>query len=331
MESATVLGTGLTLLTILSIGLTFLLYQLVKQQGRLLLRLDQVERRLGMDPSESIDRESIRLQARASSGLPVGTRLPAFEEFRGRKVLLVNWSARCGYCDLIAPDLEALEPDLEKVGVRLILQETPIEAFDGLGTPVAYLVDEEGRTAHPLAIGADQVLDLAREAAPKAALKKLPLSASRIERDGLKPGTPAPVFTLPDIHGGTVSLDQYRGRKTLLVFSDPHCGPCEQLAPELRRLHDQHRSNGLSVMMIGRGDPEENRRKAEEYGLEFPIILQRKWEVSRQYGIFATPVGFLIDENGKITREVARGTEEILALASLDSALGKEALGGRTL
>lgn len=327
MDSATVLGTGLALLTILSIGLTLLLYQLVKQQGRLLLRLDQVERRLGIDPSESIARESIRLQARNSSGLPVGSLLPDFEGHRGRKVLLVNWSERCGYCEQIASDLTTLEPLLETAGVRLILQETAIEAFHDVGTPVAYLIDEDGRTASPLAVGADQVLDLAREAVPKAALKKLPLSASRIERNGLKPGTPAPLFTLPDLHGGTRSLDQFRGRKTLLVFSDPHCGPCEQLAPELRRLHEDHRSNGLAVMMIGRGEPEENRRKAEEFGLQFPIVLQRRWEVSRQYGIFATPVGFLIDEDGVVEREVARGMREILALASV----GKEVSHGRAV
>ena len=331
MESATVLGTGMALLAILSIGLTALLYQLVKQQGRLLLRLDQVERQLGIDPSRSIDRESIRLRARTSSGLPVGTLLPDFEEHRGRKVLLVNWSPRCGYCDLIAPDLEALAPDLEKAGVRLILQETPIEVFDGLGTPVAYLVDEEGRTERPLAVGSDQVLDLARKALPKTALKKLPLSASRIERDGLKPGTTAPVFTLPDIHGGTVSLDQYRGRKVLLVFSDPHCEPCEQLGPQLQRIHDQHRDNGLAVMMIGRGEPEEHRRKAEQQGFEFPVALQRKWEISREYGIFATPVGFLIDENGVIARGVAKGNDEILTLASLVPAFGQGARYGRSV
>lgn len=353
MASATVLGTGMALLTILVISLTAFLYQLIKQQGRLLLRLDQVERRLGIDPAQSIDRESVRLQARNPAGLPVGTLLPDFElpaldgktvswkEFRGRKVLLVNWSARCGFCDRIAPDLAGLEPGLEKAGIRLLLLSSgtaeaereaaaehglrspillqkpgaPIEAFQDLGTPVAYLLDEDGKTARPLAIGSDQVLDLAREVLPKASLKKLPLSESRIERDGLKPGTPAPAFALPDVHGGTVSLDQYRGRKVLLVFSDPHCGPCEAIAPELRRIHDQHRGNGLSVVMIGRGEPGENRRKAEEYRLDFPIALQRKWEISRQYGIFATPAGFLIDENGVIAEDLARGSEQIVSLA----------------
>jgi thiol-disulfide isomerase/thioredoxin len=101
----------------------------------------------------------------------------------------------------------------------------------------------------------------------------------------------------------------------LLVFSDPHCGPCDRLAPDLARLHREHRDNGLAVIMIGRGDPEENRLKAEAHGFEFPVALQRQWELSKEYGIFSTPVGFLINPDGRIARGVARGASEIMALA----------------
>ena len=72
-------------------------------------------------------------------------------------------------------------------------------------------------------------------AGPVPGLRTRPLSESRIVRDGLKAGTPAPGFSLPDIHGGTVSLNQFRGRKVLLVFSDPQCGPCDVLATKLAR------------------------------------------------------------------------------------------------
>ena len=67
--------------------------------------------------------------------------------------------------------------------------------------------------------------------------------------------------------------------------------------------------------MVGRGDVEENRRKAQEHGLEFPVVLQKKWELSRRYGIFATPVGFLVSEDGVIKKDVAIGSEAILELA----------------
>ena len=98
----------------------------------------------------------------------------------------------------------------------------------------------------------------------------------------------------------------------MLVFSDPHCGPCNLFAPELVRIH-QERSD-LSIIYVGRGDAQENRRKAEEHGFGFPVVLQKRWELSKQYGIFATPVAFWIDAEGVIAQPVAQGGAEILAL-----------------
>ena len=152
-------------------------------------------------------------------------------------------------------------------------------------------------------------------AGPVLGLRTRPLSESRIVRDGPKAGTPAPGFSLPDIHGGTVSLNQFRGRKVLLVFSDPQCGPCDVLAPKLVRFHHKHGNNGLSVVMVGRGDREENRKKAMQHRIAFPVVLQEKWKLSREYGIFATPTGFLIGQDGVIVRNVATGPDDVMALA----------------
>ena len=214
----------------------------------------------------------------------------------------------------------------------ILLRTAPGDArvFDGLGTPAAYLIDEEGRVAEPLAVGAHHVPGLARKAVTAAAKTKLPgerpLSESRIERDGLKAGTPAPVFHLPDVDGRTVSLETYRGRRVFLVFSDPHCGPCDQLLPRLARLHREHHKNNLAVLLVGRGDVDENRRKAKIHSLQFPVVVQHKWEVSKQFGIFGTPVAFLLDERGVVARDVAKGADEILALVS--SELNEEARDG---
>jgi peroxiredoxin len=113
-------------------------------------------------------------------------------------------------------------------------------------------------------------------------------------------------------------LEDYRGRKVVLVFTDPHCQPCDQIAPELARLHRQHQADGVALVMVGRGDAEENRKKAQQNGFDFPVVLQKKWELSRQYGIFATPVAFLINEAGIIARDVAIGADAILELAQHD-------------
>jgi peroxiredoxin len=328
-----------------------LLYLVLRQQGRTLASIDGLQG--GRQAVTGRQRDST-LHA---TGLPIGAPVPDFrlpdlsgktvdlDDFRGRALLLVNWDPRCGFCEIVAADLVKLQPGLEAGNVCLALVSrgdveinrkfaeehrlqcpvllsndaaTAPEMFALYGTPAAYLLDEAGRVAAPLAVGARGVSALARRASgEKGTARPLPgqrsLAHSRIERNGLKAGVAAPGFRLRDLSGGTVSLDDYRGRQLLLVFSDPACGPCDRLAPNLEQWH-RGRGGDPAILMIGRGDLAENRRKAEAHGLTFPVAVQRKWEVSRQYGIFATPVGFLIDEHGVVARDVARGAEEILGL-----------------
>src|SRR5437016_4509988 len=242
----------LLLLILISVWIGF--YQLVKQQGRMLLRLDELERnaKVAGAQAQSVGEET------EPDGLAVGTDFPAFrfpditgkevalEDLRGQRVLLVHWNFDCGFCESIAPELARLETSFEKQNVRLALlahgdsesnrqraaehglkgpvlltkdEKTP-EPFKHEGTPVAYLLDEQGRVAAPFANGADQVLALAQALANpgtaasgagngNARRAKLPgerpLAESRIPRDGLKAGTPAPGFRLPDLQGRTVS------------------------------------------------------------------------------------------------------------------------------
>src|SRR5438876_2307750 len=64
------------------------------------------------------------------------------------------------------------------------------------------------------------------------------LAGSKLKREGLKAGTPAPDFSLPRLDGrGDLALGELRGKHVLLVFSSPHCGPCNTLAPQLEKFH----------------------------------------------------------------------------------------------
>ena len=353
----------LIVLAVIELALLVLLagvvYQLFQQQGRMLVQLETIEQ---MIPEIS---DAAGHQDGRRRGIPVAMALPPFElpdldgklvrseDLSGKRVLLMNWSTTCGFCDAIIDDLAKLQDRLTERGVdvvlvsrgdpdenrrfveerglrcRILLQSERnggIAAFAGIGTPAAYLLDEHGRVAKPMALGADAVPSLAREAAGRN-LKlstERPLTESRIQREGLSAGTPAPGFSLPSVTGGTVSLEEFRGNPTLLVFSDPECGPCEVVADDLARWHRAHADDGIALVMISRGEAEMNRRKIEEHRIAFPVAIQPKWKVSRQYGIFATPVGFLVDRDGVIAREVARGPDEIMALARDALDHGKE-------
>lgn len=345
----------LALMAMAVVALSSVAYQLVRQQGRILLRIEKLE----SGATEASSRADGRPQ-----GLPVASSVPPFrlpdltgaevelEDFRGKRVFLVHWDPQCGFCRRIAPDLAAHHGGLNHRKTELVLvsyrdadsnralaeehgldcpillqpERGTIEAFTMLGTPAAYLVDERGRVAKPLALGSDQVLTLAGEAAGRARLgSERSLGGSRIERQGIPAGSRAPSFDLPDLNGRRVSLEDYRGRRVLVVFSDPECGPCDAVAPELARFDREHRDGGLVVLMVSRGDPEENRRKAAEHGIEFPVVIQPGWRLSKKYGTFATPAAFLVDERRMIAREVARGGPEILRLAREGLAAREEA------
>jgi peroxiredoxin len=199
--------------------------------------------------------------------------------------------------------------------------------FRAQGTPMGYRIDGAGRIASELTVGAEPLLHLASTLAAHrdepAASANGPaakggkgdpsLARSRLNREGLKAGALAPGFRLPRIDGGDLSLAEFRGGRVLLVFSDPECGPCDELAPRLQRLHVQR--SDLRVLVVGRREVEANRAKAAALGLTFPIVVQRQWEISLQYAIFATPVAYLIDEEGVLLSDVAVGVGPILALA----------------
>src|SRR5438874_1173871 len=59
---------------------------------------------------------------------------------------------------------------------------------------------------------------------------------------GLAVGTPAPSFVLPTLSGETTTLEALRalGKPVVLLFSDPGCGPCNALLPEIGRWQREH-------------------------------------------------------------------------------------------
>jgi peroxiredoxin len=241
-------------------------------------------------------------------------------------------------------DAEENRKLVAKYGIRcqvLLQKEGEVASrFRAQGTPMGYRIDGAGRIASELTVGAEPLLKLAAGIPPKQNGQVAPsngsaplgakdyrsLAGSRLNRRGLKVGAQAPEFRLPRIDGGELSLADLRGGRVLLVFSDPHCGPCDELAPRLQEIHLERED--LAVLVISRGNVEVNRAKAAELELSFPIVLQQQWEVSLQYAMFATPIGYLIDEQGILLSDVAVGVEPILALADEPAVVGVPAATG---
>ena len=134
------------------------------------------------------------------------------------------------------------------------------------------------------------------------------------QAEGLPVGSAAPEFVLSGLHGEILTLDALRssGKPVMMLFTDPGCGPCNALLPEVGRWQEQH-AHKLTLALISRGEVEENKTKAQEHGLT-NVLLQEDWEVSASYEVNGTPSAVLIGPDGKVASPVAGGEEAIRTL-----------------
>jgi peroxiredoxin/uncharacterized membrane protein YphA (DoxX/SURF4 family) len=131
---------------------------------------------------------------------------------------------------------------------------------------------------------------------------------------GLPVGTSAPAFALSTLTGETVTLEALRalGKPVALIFSDPGCGPCTALLPEIGHWQREHATT-LVVALMSRGTVEANRPKVTEYGLTH-VLLQQDREIAEAYQANGTPSAVLVRRDGTIGSPLAAGADAIRAL-----------------
>jgi methylamine dehydrogenase accessory protein MauD len=133
---------------------------------------------------------------------------------------------------------------------------------------------------------------------------------------GLSVGAEAPEFALPDLDGELVTLAALLedGLPTLLLFSDPACGACSALLPQVGRWQREH-GDELTVVLVSNGDEDGNRARASEHGLTL-VLRQEAHAVGLAYGANATPMAVLVDVEGRLASSPAGGGDAIRALVA---------------
>ena len=119
-------------------------------------------------------------------------------------------------------------------------------------------------------------------------------------------GTAAPDFALPDVvTGRTVSLDDYRGRKALLVmFICRHCPFVRHVQGELARIGRDYAGRGAGIVAISANDaashpddaPASLAEMAREQAFAFPLCHDESQAVAKAYRAVCTPDYFIFDE-----------------------------------
>jgi peroxiredoxin len=196
-----VLASLVALLSLLSVAACWVTYGLLRQNGRMLVRLDSLEAALDARPSDRRESRvfadrSLAASRIARTGLPAGTIAPPFQlptidggqvalsDYAGRRLLLVFSDPACAPCAALLPLLEetsrrsglpvlvisrgGVDENRRKLAESGVKLRVALQAhwevsrlYGKFTTPMAYLIDEHGHLATGVASGAAPVLALA--------------------------------------------------------------------------------------------------------------------------------------------------------------------------
>jgi methylamine dehydrogenase accessory protein MauD len=315
------------------------LVSLLRQHGRILIRLDALE--LGSaSPGAAVP-------GQAGYGLPVGDPAPDFElpdvtgrpvalaylRAAGRPVLLLFTDPECGPCSALMPEIagwqreytdvvtialvsrgSAREHDAEVrehglANVLLQADRETAEAFNCQATPSALLVGAEGAVAAPAAAGAEAI-----KALVAAAVNEGPpdLEVIRSTVSALQIGAPAPQLSLHDLDGKPIELSDPDAGHRLLLFWNPACGFCQTMVSDLRRWESRTRKDAPELVLLSAGTAADNR------ALEFRsrIVLDPSFTAGSLFGATGTPSAILLDPGGRVHAPLSVGAPAVMALAN---------------
>jgi len=112
---------------------------------------------------------------------------------------------------------------------------------------------------------------------------------------------PAPRFFSMTPGGKKFGSDDLKGKLVLLNFWATWCPPCRLEMPSMERLYQEFKGEGLEVVAINFMEREKPITSfLKENGFTFSVLLDKKGEIARDYGVHGLPVTFLIARNGNL-------------------------------
>ncbi len=112
---------------------------------------------------------------------------------------------------------------------------------------------------------------------------------------------------LQDLEGNPATLGPYADRVVLVNFWASWCAPCKEEIPDLQKLYDDWKDDGLTVVGISiDADREDAQKFAESHHVTYPMF----WDgdngpVNRAFGnIIVLPTTFIFDRSGRQVKKI---------------------------
>ncbi|MTJ07485.1 peroxiredoxin [Anabaena sp. UHCC 0204] len=124
----------------------------------------------------------------------------------------------------------------------------------------------------------------------------------------IKVGDTAPDFNLPAQNGANISLAEFRGQKSVVLYFYPKDDTpgCTVESCAFRDQYEVFKSAGAEVIGVSGDSSDSHQKFAAKYNLPFTLLSDKGDQVRKQYGA-TTAFGFIpgrvtyvIDQNGVV-------------------------------
>jgi peroxiredoxin len=110
-------------------------------------------------------------------------------------------------------------------------------------------------------------------------------------------------FTLADLDGKPWTLKDQRGKVVLLNFWATWCPPCRKEMPDLEKLYQQFKGQGLVILAISDEAPGKVLPFVAQQKVTYPILLDPGRKVNELFQIQGIPKTFVYARNGKLVAQ----------------------------